>query len=119
MNVSRMTLRGGVRVQSGRAAVCLCMRPPMRDECSGESHSPVGCDGVAGQGAFFSMRVPCKRSEPLACLRGRLIAHARAVGCSLGYYMYTATRLLHAVYSFMVALPRVAFSLGFIQDKQA
>ncbi len=48
----RMMLRGGVRVQSGRAVVCLCMWPPRRDECSGASHWPVECDSVAGQGAF-------------------------------------------------------------------
>ncbi len=30
-----MRLRGGVCFQSGSAAVCLCMRPPRRDECSG------------------------------------------------------------------------------------
>ncbi len=48
----RMTLRGGVRVQSGHAAVCLCMRPPRRDECSGAPHWPVGCDSVTDQGAF-------------------------------------------------------------------
>ncbi len=48
----RMMLRGGVRVQSGRVAVCLCMRPPRRDECSGAPHLPVGCDSLTGQGAF-------------------------------------------------------------------
>ncbi len=47
-----MMLRGGVRVQSGRAAVCPCMWPPRRGECSGASHWPVGCDSVTGQGAF-------------------------------------------------------------------
>ncbi len=47
-----MILRGGVRVQSGRAAVCPCMRPPRRGECSGASHWPVGCDSVTGQGEF-------------------------------------------------------------------
>ncbi len=47
-----MQLRDGVRVQSGRAAVCLCMWPPRRDECSGTSHWPVGCDSVTGQGTF-------------------------------------------------------------------
>ncbi len=36
------------------------------------------------------MRVPCKMSKPLACLRGRLIARESAVGCSLGYYRPTA-----------------------------
>ncbi len=34
-----MQLRDGVRVQSGRAAVCLRMWP-------------MGCDSVTGQGAF-------------------------------------------------------------------
>ncbi len=48
----RMILRGGVRVQSGRAAVYLCMWPPGRDECSGASHWSMGCDSVTGQGAF-------------------------------------------------------------------
>ncbi len=47
-----MQLRDGVRVPSGRAAECLCMWPPRRDECSGASHWPVGCDSVTGQGAF-------------------------------------------------------------------
>ncbi len=47
-----MQLRDGVRVQSRRAAVCLCMRPPRRDECLGASHWPVGCASVTGQGAF-------------------------------------------------------------------
>ncbi len=32
--------------------MCVCMRPPRRDECSGASHWPVGCDSVTGQGAF-------------------------------------------------------------------
>ncbi len=32
----------------------------------------------------MSMRVPCEMSKPLVCLRGRLIARERAVGCSLG-----------------------------------
>ncbi len=48
----RMVLRGGVRVQSRRTAVCDCMRPPRRDECSGEPHWPVGCDNLTGQSAF-------------------------------------------------------------------
>ncbi len=48
----RMMLRGGVHVQSGRAAVYLCMRPPRRDECSGAPHWPAGCDSLTGQGAF-------------------------------------------------------------------
>ncbi len=39
-------LRGGVRVQSGRAAVCLPAA------ASGASHWPVGCDSVTGLGAF-------------------------------------------------------------------
>ncbi len=49
-----MILRGGLRVQSGRTAVCVCvcMRPPRRDECSGAPHWPVGCDSLTGQGAF-------------------------------------------------------------------
>ncbi len=47
-----MMLRGGGRVQSERAAVCLGMWPPTRGECSGASHWPVGCDSVTGQGAF-------------------------------------------------------------------
>ncbi len=47
-----MILRVGVCVQSRRAAVCLCMWPPRRGECSGASHWPVGCDSVTGQGAF-------------------------------------------------------------------
>ncbi len=33
------------------------------------------------------MRVPCEMSKSLACLRGRLIARERTVGCSLGYYI--------------------------------
>ncbi len=37
--------------------------------------------------ARLSMRVPCEMRKPLACLRGRLIAHERAVGCLLGYYI--------------------------------
>ncbi len=48
----RVMLRSDVRVQSRRPAVCLCMRPPRRDECSGAPHWPVGCDSVTGQGAF-------------------------------------------------------------------
>ncbi len=48
----RMMLRGGVRVQSGRAAVSSWMRPPRRGECSGASHWPVECDSVTGQGVF-------------------------------------------------------------------
>ncbi len=48
----RMMLRGGVRVQSGRVAVCLCMRPPSREEYSGAPHWSVGCDSLTGQSAF-------------------------------------------------------------------
>ncbi len=33
------------------------------------------------------MRVPCRVSEPMACLRGRLVAREMAVACSLGYYI--------------------------------
>ncbi len=47
-----MQLRGGVRVQSGRAVVCPCMRPPRRGECSDASHWLAGCDSVTGQDAF-------------------------------------------------------------------
>ncbi len=36
--------------------------------------------------ARLIMRVPCEMGKPLACLRGRLTARGRAVGCSLGYY---------------------------------
>ncbi len=82
----RMILRGGVHVQSGRAVVCPCMWPPRRGECSGASHWPVGCDSVTGQGAF-EYAVPCEMSKSLTCLRGRLIAREKAVGCSLGYYI--------------------------------
>ncbi len=52
VTILRMMLRGGVCFQAGRAAVCLCMRPPRRDECSDAPHWPVGCDRVGGQGAF-------------------------------------------------------------------
>ncbi len=48
----RMQLRGGVRVPSGLAALCLCMRPPRRDECPRTSHWPAGCDSVTSQDAF-------------------------------------------------------------------
>ncbi len=47
----RMMVRVGVRVQLERAAVCACRRPPKRDECSGASHWPVGCDSLTSQGA--------------------------------------------------------------------
>ncbi len=40
------------RVCSVEARGCVGMRPPRRDECSGASHWPVGCDSVTGQGAF-------------------------------------------------------------------
>ncbi len=45
-----MMLRGGVCVQSGRAAVCPCMKPPRRDERSG---------GLIGHSAC--MLVTCAR----------------------------------------------------------
>ncbi len=48
----RITLRGGVRVLSGRAVVCVCMKPRRRGECSGTFHWPVGRDSVTGQDAF-------------------------------------------------------------------
>ncbi len=48
----RMTLRSGMRVRSGRASVCLSMRPHRRDEYSGAPHWPVGCVSLTGQGAF-------------------------------------------------------------------
>ncbi len=48
----RMMIRGGMRIQSGHAAVCACMKPPRRDECSGTPHWPVECDSLIGQGAF-------------------------------------------------------------------
>ncbi len=47
-----MMVRGGVRVQSRRAAVCVFMKSPRRDECSGAPHWPVGCDSLSGQGTF-------------------------------------------------------------------
>ncbi len=47
-----MQLCDGVRVQSGRAAVCLRMKPRRRGECSGASHWLVGCDSMTGQDVF-------------------------------------------------------------------
>ncbi len=47
----RTMLRGGVRVQSGCAAVCVCMSLSRRDECSGAPQWPVGCGILTGQGA--------------------------------------------------------------------
>ncbi len=47
-----MMLRGFVRVQSGRAAVSVCMRPPSCNECSGAPHWPVGFDSPTDQGGF-------------------------------------------------------------------
>ncbi len=40
----------------------------------------------SNKGCGKSNAVPCEMSKPLACLRGRLTARERPVGCSLGYY---------------------------------
>ncbi len=48
----RMMLRGGVRVQLGRAAVCVCMSLSRREECLCVPQWPVGCGSLTGQGAF-------------------------------------------------------------------
>ncbi len=48
----QMMLCGGVRVQSGRTAVFVCMKPLRCGECSGAPHWPVGCDSLTDQGAF-------------------------------------------------------------------
>ncbi len=66
--------------------MCVCMKPARRDECSGAPHWPVGCDGLTS----LSMRVLCEMSKRLACLRGRLMARERAMGCSLGGYTLIA-----------------------------
>ncbi len=75
----QMQLRGGVRVQSavsawGRLGVI-----------NAQAHL-IGERGVTVwlAKACLSMRVPRKTSKRLASLRRRLIAHERAVGCSLG-----------------------------------
>ncbi len=74
-----MMLRGGACIQSGRAAVCVCMRPPRRGECSGAPHWLVGCDSLTGQGQFeYHVLVPCEMSKLLACLRGWLITRERS-----------------------------------------
>ncbi len=80
----RMQLRGGVCVQSGRAAVFACGRLGM---ANAQAHL-IGQWGVAVwlAKARLSMRVPCEMSKPLACLRGRLVAREMAVGCSHGDY---------------------------------
>ncbi len=83
----RMQQRGGVRVPSGRAAVSFaCGRLGVSNA---QAHL-IGRWGVTVllAKARLSMRVPCETSKPLACLRGRLIARERAVGCSLGYYKH-------------------------------
>ncbi len=45
-------VNGAVWWRACAAAVCDCMRPPSRDECSGTPHWPVGCDNLTGQNAF-------------------------------------------------------------------
>ncbi len=65
VTTSRMMLRSVVRSQSGRVVVCVCMRPPKRDECSGAPHWPMGCDSLTGQGLFEyvgTMRVKGRRA---------------------------------------------------------
>ncbi len=84
-------LRVDVRVQSRRAAVPLsaCGRLVVTNA---HAHL-IGRWGVTVwlAKARVSIRIPCKMSKPLACLRGRLIARERAVGCSLSYYIPTST----------------------------
>ncbi len=75
-------------VFSRGARLCVCMWPPRRDECSGSSHWPVGCDSVTGQGAF-EYAGTMRDEQAVGVLAGRVIARERAVGCSLGYYMIT------------------------------
>ncbi len=75
-------LRGGVRVQSGRVTVRVCMGPPRCDECSGAPHWQVGYDSLTGQGAS-EPGAPCEMSKRLPCLRGRLISCVRNVAVHL------------------------------------
>ncbi len=75
-------LRGGVRVQSGRATVRVCMGPPRCDECSGAPHWQVGYDSLTGQGAS-EPGTPCEMRKRLACLRGWLIARMMNVSVRL------------------------------------
>ncbi len=94
----RMMLCGGVHVQSGRAIVCVCMRPPRRDECSGAPNWSVECDSLTGQGAFECAGT-MEMSKRLACLRGRLLERERAVGCSLsGLQQVEACSPVHLIF---------------------
>ncbi len=48
----QIMVSSAVRVQSGRVAVCISMRPARRDKCSSALHWPLGCDSRTGQGTF-------------------------------------------------------------------
>ncbi len=78
-------LRGGVRVQLGRAAVCVCMSLSRREECLCVPQWPVGCGSLTGQGA--SECAGAMQDEfAVGVLAGVVDSTRGECGCSLSCY---------------------------------